>query len=76
MNATLEKLTEQALALPAEERAELADRLAESLDETPGKEIEALWAAEAIRRRDEVRSGAVKPVSREEARERIGRIIP
>lgn len=76
MNAALEKLTQQALALPAEERAALANLLVESLDPAPSKEIEALWAAEAVRRRDEVRSGAVKPVSREEARERIGRIVP
>ena len=75
MNAAFEKLAEQALALPSEERAELADRLAESLDQAPGKEIEALWAAEAVRRRDEVRSGAVKPIDGEEALQRIRRSI-
>ena len=65
MAITVEKLTEEMLALPSDTRALLADRLVESLDPVTDDAIRALWATEAIRRRDEVRSGAVKPIPAE-----------
>ncbi|CAM5245372.1 addiction module protein [Rhodanobacter lindaniclasticus] len=76
MSITVEQLTEAALSLPSEARALLADRLVESLDPAQDREIQALWTAEAMRRRDEVRSGSVAPISRREAIERIRRILP
>jgi hypothetical protein len=65
MAITVEKLTEEMLALSSDARALLADRLVESLDPVTDDAIRALWATEAIRRRDEVRSGAVKPIPAE-----------
>ena len=65
MAITVEKLTEEMLALPSDARALLADRLVESLDPVADDAIRALWATEAIRRRDEVRSGAVKSIPAE-----------
>jgi putative addiction module component (TIGR02574 family) len=65
MKISVEKLTEEALALPADARALLADRLAESLDPLVEDEYRALWAAEAIRRRDEVRSKKAKTIPAE-----------
>jgi len=37
----------KALSLPDETRAELADRLLESLDESDQSEVDVLWAREA-----------------------------
>ena len=67
MATTLEKLAEQAMALPSESRALLADLLVESLEGDDLGRIEQLWIADAKRRRDEVRSGIVKTVPGEDA---------
>lgn len=71
MATTLEKLAEQAMALPSESRAKLADLLVESLEGENLGGIEQLWLAEAKRRRDEVRSGTVKTVPGEEALRKV-----
>ncbi|HLO66599.1 MAG TPA: addiction module protein [Holophaga sp.] len=62
MKISVEKLTEQALALPVSERAALVDRLAESLEPELVEEYRAVWAAEAARRLDEIVSKKVKPI--------------
>jgi len=71
MATTVERLAEQALKLPSESRARLADLLVESLDEADFGRIDRLWAAEAKRRRDEVRAGHVKTIPGERARRRV-----
>lgn len=73
MSISVEKLTEAVLALPSEARALLADRLTESLDPLKDVEVQSLWAAEAVRRRDEIRSGITKPIPGPEALERVRR---
>lgn len=75
MATTVERLAEEAMALPAQARAQLADLLVESLDSQEMGSIDQLWAAEAVRRRDEVRSGKVTTVSAAEAQQRIQRIV-
>lgn len=67
MRLTVEQIAEGALSLPSEARALLADRLAESLDPLEDSHIRKLWADEALRRRDDVRSGRVKTIPGEEA---------
>lgn len=62
MSLTIAQLAEEALALPASARAELVDRLVESLDPVEDVSFRQLWAAEALRRRDEVRSGRVQTI--------------
>lgn len=62
MSMTVEQIAEEALSLPSEARALLADRLVESLDPAEDGYIHQLWAAEACRRRDDVRSGRVQTV--------------
>ncbi len=62
MSLTIDQLTTEAMHLPVSSRAELAERLVESLDFSEEDEIQQAWAAEAIRRRDEVRSGEVKTI--------------
>ena len=62
MAFSVEKLTEEMLALPRDARALLADLLVESLNPINDESIRALWVAEAIRRRNKVRSGAVQTI--------------
>jgi hypothetical protein len=75
MAITVEQLAEAALSLPSEARALLADRLVESLDPAEDQEIQTLWSAEAIRRRDEVRNGLVKTIPGPEALEHVRRAV-
>ena len=71
MATTVEKLVEQAMTLPSESRARLADLLVESLDADELGRIDQLWVAEAKRRRDEVRSGKVEPIPGDEALRKV-----
>ncbi len=66
METTVEQLVEQAMTLPSESRARLADLLVESLESDDLGRIEQLWITEAKRRRDEVRVGKVETVPGEE----------
>lgn len=75
MPMTLEQLAHEALSLPSEARALLADKLVESLDAAEAGLIDALWAAEAKRRRDEVRSGAVQTIPGDEALAQVRRSV-
>jgi excinuclease UvrABC ATPase subunit len=75
MPLTLEQLTAEALRLPVESRVLLADRLVESLDTGEFDDIEGLWTAEAIRRRDEVRSGKVKSIPGEKVLDEVRRLV-
>ena len=58
------QVLEEALALPPDERAEVADRLLSSLDKQHQRKIDQLWAEEAEDRinayeRDEIRAVSV-----------------
>jgi len=75
MALTLEQLAEEAMKLPPESRAMLADQDVESLDLAKPDAIQQLWAAEALRRRDEVRSGRVKPIPGEEVIAEVRRLV-
>jgi putative addiction module component (TIGR02574 family) len=75
MSLTLDQLTDEAMQLPSASRALLAERIVESLDLTETDEIQRLWAAEAIRRRDEVRSGRVQPIPGDEVLAEVRRIV-
>lgn len=77
MQTDTERIVEEALRLTTIDRARLADQLVDSLDGSAFTEIDGLWANQARRRRDEVRSGEVEPIPGEEAlrrvREELGR---
>lgn len=75
MRMTVEQIAEEALSLPSEARALLADRLVESLDPAEDGPIHQLWAAEALRRRDDIRSGRTKAIPSEEALARVRRAV-
>ncbi len=71
MAMTVEQIAAEAMSLPNEDRALLADKLVEGLDPIPGGRIDAIWADEARRRLDDVRSGQVRTISGEEVAERV-----
>lgn len=75
MPLTLEQLTEAAMQLPVAARILLADKLVESLDFEELDEIQKLWTAEAIRRRDEIRSGQLQAVPGEKVLEEARRLV-
>jgi putative addiction module component (TIGR02574 family) len=65
MKATLEKVAEDALSLPARDRAVLTRILIEALDTEPAEEaaeVEAAWQDEVEKRVNEVASGRVKTI--------------
>ena len=76
MSTTVEQLAEQAMSLPGESRARLADLLVESLDADALTEIDKLWLSEAKRRRDEVRAGKVKTIPGDEALKSVRESLP
>ena len=59
-------IEEQALALPAPDRARLARKLMESLDSLSDAERRQLWLAEATRRAAQLDKGEVQLVSGED----------
>ena len=68
-------LLEKALALPDNERAELAGNLIASLDTAIDPDADALWQEEVARRLDEVRSGKVAIVPWEEVQRKARTLL-
>jgi putative addiction module component (TIGR02574 family) len=73
LKTNAERLLREALSLPEDARLDLVVALLESVeDDAPtGEGVGGAWSAEAKRRLAEVRTGAVKPVSWEEAESQI-----
>jgi putative addiction module component (TIGR02574 family) len=59
---TAATLTEQALRMPAERRARLADALIQSLDTESDADMERQWDAEITRRVEDIRKGRVQGI--------------
>ena len=74
LNMTQEahELLQKALALPENERAELAGNLISSLDATVDQDVDAAWKQEVVRRLHQVQSGKVGTVSWEEIQRKGG----
>lgn len=75
MSATPSTLRNDALALPVEQRAELAVELLASLDEDvsdghPG-EIDRVWGDEMVRRSAQIASGEVETLTWDEVLARV-----
>jgi putative addiction module component (TIGR02574 family) len=70
-----EELFSQALSLPQRERAELAARLLESLDEHADGDVDEAWVREIERRCAAVDAGEVVTSDWNEFRQRIEREI-
>jgi len=72
MAISVDDLATKAMTLSGEARALLAERLVESLDQESVREI---WLTEAKKRRDEVRSGLVRPIPGAEVMEGVRKLI-
>jgi len=73
--STLTDVTKQALALPAEERVVLAQRVWESVEHFASPEIENAWMNEAERRWQEIEEGEVKCLPANEVMKRARRSL-
>lgn len=71
MSPALENLYYAALALPEEDRVELADRLLASFPPDVPSQLHPAWRAELKRRSSQVDSGEITPVPWNEVR-RLG----
>lgn len=71
MDSRVERLTVEVLSLPTADRAELARRIIESLDDNKSFETGAASHAEALRRLDEIDRGIVEPISSDELFRRV-----
>jgi putative addiction module component (TIGR02574 family) len=63
---SIEELVAEVKKLSLEDRASLARRIVESLDELSEAEIDALWVQEAERRLDELEQGQTIEISAQE----------
>jgi len=75
MATTEEELLEQAMRLPKDARARLADRLVQSLGTTEFTDIERAWLEVAKRRLEEVLDGRVKPIPAEVALQQVRSVL-
>ena len=66
MSTAVIDLTNQAMALPADERALLALRLWQSVEDFIDPEIEQAWFEEVEKRWQEIKNGVVECLSAEE----------
>jgi len=71
MATSVEDLIKRAMELSAEQRAQLADELVESLDSDALTQLDKKWLAEAKRRRDEIRSGYSQAIPGPEALQQV-----
>lgn len=71
----LQTVQHEALSLPTEDRASLAQKLLLSLDSLSEEELEQTWLIEADRRARQLDSGDVQPISADEARRRARALL-
>lgn len=71
MNAHLDHIIDEALALVPQERSAVVLALLDSLDGDDEPSVTVAWAQEIRRRKDELRSEATKAVPWAEARARL-----
>ncbi|MCH8349602.1 MAG: addiction module protein [Chloroflexi bacterium] len=65
----------EALGLPPEDRAKLAQKLLLSLDTLSEEELEQAWLVEADRRARELDRGDVQPISADEVRRKARSLL-
>ena len=72
MTAGFDEITQLALALPADQRAQVATALLASLDDpAESAEVHEAWTAEIKSRVDDITSGQVQTVPRDEVRAQL-----
>ena len=75
MPTLVDELTARVKALPAQDRARIAEELLESLQETEDADAEAEWEREVERRVAEIDAGAVQLVPAEEVHAQARRLL-
>lgn len=70
MTSAAQKILEDALSLPQDERESLANALITSLGRTPA-EVEQAWAAEVVRRLEREARGETEAIPWDEAKRQI-----
>jgi len=75
MNTDFKEIEHFALKLDEKHRAELAKRLINSLDEQVDENIEQTWIDEVNRRKEEIKSGKVTPISGEEVHKAARKLL-
>ena len=68
-------IEQEALGLPPEDRAKLAQKLLLSLDTLSEEESERTWLIEAERRARELERGDVQPISADEVRRKARALL-
>ena len=71
MSTEASRILTEVLALPADERAQLVERILESLGSEPDKERLEKWAAETESRLDAIDRGELDVVAGEDVFERL-----
>ena len=71
----LQKIEDEALHLPKEERAQLVQRLVLSLEAPSREELRSDWLLEARRRAQELDDGSVQAVSSEDVMRKARALI-
>lgn len=77
MARSLAELRHELLTLPRKERADLALRLIQSLDESAEEDVDAYWKEELVRRSRQIESGEAELIPADEvfkkARQRLAK---
>lgn len=71
MGAEAKRVLDEGLALPDDERRQVAEALLDSLADSSRLEIDPAWRDEVVRRAEGIRSGKVTPVPWSEVRRQI-----
>ena len=75
MPMSIEEILSEAQILPNESKAILAEKLVASIEEKIDPQVTKIHLAEVKKRRDEIRTGKVKPISGEEGLAKVRSII-
>lgn len=71
MNARVDHILDEVLALPPEERSAVAVALLDSLEDADSTTISDAWRDEVRRRREELRAGKVRAAPWVEVKQRL-----
>lgn len=71
----IDKITQEALALPTDLKVQLVEQLIESLESNIDEQVQSAWINEVKQRRDEIVDGMVETIPGDEALAKVRRII-
>ncbi len=75
MPMSIEEILSEAQILPNESKAILAEKLVASIEEEVDPQVTKIHLAEVKKRRDEIRSGRVKPINGEDGLAKVRAIV-